>query len=446
MDTQEKKVPQKLIFEEATGDYILLEDGTKLYFKKKPTDYRFDKSLYTGTVQNEKTGEIEFVKFIEIQDYEAPEDRWRGQNLIREGDFQFYYPFIAYVYGNFYGTAVGHLPNETIEKQVFGVRMEYVEGMDVAHYWKEMHEKLKQQTVTWEEIEKQTFKHMRQLLYGMRYYTEYAYPLCYLTRDLNPKNVMIDKYGNVKIIDFDFAHISESDATKKNDPDHALAKFDGFTDPRTVRDREFDIQSEIYEAGKTLFYWINGKLYYNLVERNLYYDKDQEPLAYGNDIERYALRYQEDCYKELRTILGKMCAEPEGRYKCVSEIIKDFEAFLENYYSGEQELEEMQCWNQMPLLQTRKTGRRKKSVGYKICKMGASVCSNPLAEYALRPILVETKEHGKKKLMNVYMIDNRIYYIPAMGVNLKRVRVGEDYEILDGDEFIAEGIKFKFLL
>lgn len=447
MRTRAVKVPQRLVFEEDTKDYILLENGKKLYFKNNPKDnakdYNRDKSFYIGRVENEETGKEEFVKFVNLEDCEESKNKWRIENLKREGAFQFHYPFIVQVYGNFEGIAVGHLANEKIEMQIFGVRMEYVTGMNVACYWKKMDEDIKNNICTWEEIEKQTFKHMRQLLYGMRYYTEYTDP-SYLTRDLKPLNVMIDGFGNVKIIDFDYAHISGSDATKRGEAHHYLGVSDGFTDPRTATEREFDIKSEIYEAGKTLFFWINGKRYFAPSEETMYYNDNT--LAYGNDIGRYAERYQEDCFEELRNILGKMYAPLEQRYENISQIIEDFEAFLEKYYGGKEELEAVQLWNQMSLLQTRGTGRAEKSVGSKICKMGAPVERKPLKEYAMRPIFVETKKHDEKKVMTVYMLHDRIYYIPAMGVKVERVGVRDDYEILDGDEFIAEDIKFKFLL
>lgn len=280
-------------------------------------------NIYNVKAMDEEQQRVCFLKFARY-DSDGFEN-WQIKNLRREGAFQFQCPYIEKIYESFTGI-------DPDGKKVYCVAVEYIEGMNLLEYCKNQKRLMKEGLLTEEKYEQQMFRNMLQLLYGVRYYMNFSAD-AYLHRDLKPENIMVDKKGNLVIVDFDYAHITGSKHTE-NSESWGLALSRGYTDPRTLKGIVPDKMSDVYSIGRILFYWMNGYPYYRNeeLESNLYCKSDE--LGFGLDESRLSLKYMTSNYEKLRKILRKACTDPgkEKRYKDADEILDDLEEFILEYY------------------------------------------------------------------------------------------------------------------
>lgn len=423
----------------AAGDSILNEHGERLYELMESASYN-DKYYVVRAVELGQGREC-LLKFAECED-----DSYKLNNLSREGDFCFYYPFIEQVYGNFTGFA------PTGEK-IYGVALEFVHGTNLRDYRMALEKKLLFDEMDETEVEWTSFRQMMQFLYGMKYYTEYSSQI-YLHRDIKPENVMITEAEDVVIVDFDFAHIAGSDRTMN------LAGWDvafsrGYTSPDIFsewRITAWDITTDVYSAGRLFFFWLNGRAYFT--EEQLEVQKNGQPastvycadkkLGYGIEAnkDRFKKKYLGAAYAKLREILDKMCCNPDVSkpYEKVSDIIADMETFLLGLCDGSQKvLEERLQFGQWRLLQERKYSddRRFALVAYKV--PGEPKVGQPLYENSIRDICYQGK-----LMFSVCNFHNQITYIPAIGREIEACNGREDYSVKDGDRIVCDGVPFEF--
>lgn len=384
-----------------------------------------------------------FLKLVEL---EGADNADEVRNILREGKFQFHYPFIEQVYGS----------KELYSKHkdggrtcYIGVSVEYVEGKDVLEARKELGD-----AALTPEQEIGIYRNILQFLYGMRYYLNFA-DKKYLHRDLKPGNVRIDAFGNVKIIDFDVAHISGSDETENGR--NSVGFSPGYGSPALIRGNAIyrlpDVQDEFYSAGRLIFYWLNGKSYYTVEE---YTRPDTEAprseipyindpaLGFGTKTERYREEYQTPEYKTFRDLLDKMCHSPsEERYEKIEEIIEDYTSFLKSKYrkNTDAELETLMDIESMPVLGDNQTKFEEKTPFVK-SKIKGRMTGKKLPRYSMRDI----KADGIIA-MTIYNLDGEVYYIPAGETRRREYRENEDYRIRNQDVFVTEnGTEITFSL
>lgn len=403
-------------------------------FKDKDFYQRATNGTYTGKAEDLINERNCFLKLTSTDNIDT-EQQIIVNNLTREGKFQFCYPFIERVYGN---VKVRTISNGE-SKYYYGVSVELVEGMDLRDLWKKQGDALKT-----DEGEKKIFRNMLQFLYGMRYYIHFDDPF-YLHRDIKPENVMIDQNGDVKIIDFDFAHISGSTDTfiGKN----YLGFTRGYTSPRGA-EYVVNLQNEFYSVGRLFFFWLCGKDYYELPERSgmgffdLPYVKDPD-LGFGTKTERYPEKFRAEEYKRFRMFLDRLCEVSETKsYKTVDDVIEDFLASLQERYklTTRRQLEELLGIDGFPIL-CKKTESNVITAPNVCFKIGRKpYCGATLDQYMMRDVVI-----GDAAAMMIYNIDNEIYYIPLEGTRRTEYREREDYKIRSGDAFVTkDGIEFKF--
>ena len=391
------------------------------------------KGIICGKAEDIVNDRMCFLKLAQKNDDETGQ-RNAVINLRREGQFQFCYPFIERVYGTF--NAQMSLNGKT--EHLFGVSVEVVEGMDLCNLWKTQGSVLRT-----DDGEKKIFRNMLQFLYGVRYYLHFDNPI-YLHRDIKPENVMIDLNGNVKIVDFDFAHISGSTGTA--DRKHPMGFTRGYASPE-VDPKRVDIQTEFYSIGRLFFFWLIGKHYYGADEssgdfENMLYVINPD-LGFGTKIERYPEKYRADEYRKFRRFLDKLCGSPNSeRYRTIDDVIEDFLDALQERYNltTRRQLEELLGTDDFPIL-SKKTESNEDTAPNVACKIGrGSFDGQPLEQYMMRDIKV-----GDKTAMMIYNIDNEIFYIPLDGTKRAKNREKEDYRIVSGDVFVTEdGTEFKF--
>lgn len=431
------------------GDFII-ENGEKRFELLEPVS--FNSKFYIAHVKDQKLDKECLLKYVDCSDasYEI-------NNLMREGNFQFFYPYIEQVYGNFTGID----PNGDT---VYGVSVEFIHGSDLCTYRKNLEIELETGEITEDDMEALIFRQMIQYLYGMKYYTQFSHQH-YLHRDIKPQNVMITNDGDVKIVDFDYAHISGSTKTQ-NVIGWNLPFSTGYSSPEVFSFNGIkkmpDICTEIYSAGRLFFFWLNGVEYYPQDQRDLKYDNEKgvgipasalycinEDLSYGiySNIDRCKNKYRGERYKKLLSILDKMCSAPEAtnRYGCVDEILSDmYDFLLELYDESNQLLSRKIRYNDMQILTKTMATDEKQfvMVGYKIGN--GSVKGVPLYEYSMRNI-----EVNGVCIMAIYNLDQRVYYYPFVnGLTLRSSNRTKDNEhrINNNDVIIYKDTEISFII
>lgn len=424
------------------NDHITDNDGRPLFRLLEPAGY--NGRYFVVHAWNTVSDRSSLLKFVNVSD-----DTYKINNLTREGNFRFFYPYIEHVYGNFKGV-------DPDGDQIYGAEVEFIEGKNLSEYRIDLEEQIQDGRISREEGEREIFVQMLQFLCGMNYYTSFAKQI-YLQRDLKPDNIRITPDGKVKIVDFDVAHLSGS--TKTMHVAGWEAGFSrGYTSPEVYhlvnRKKGQDLHCEIYSAGRVLFYWLNGVEYYTQeqcmpVEEggspdalfSAPYCRNQE-LAYGTraNRDRFLKRYFRLEYEPLIRILDKMCASPrEERYESIGEIIYDMKQFLLGLCGNSPEktanflrlskpdvLLDTGAWNQRSFI----------PMAYRIngIKKG-----KPLYEKAMQDICVDGR-----CLVTVYNLDGKVYYIPGAGVLAEGL--SQDYTLRGTDRLICDGTEIEFTI
>jgi serine/threonine protein kinase len=84
-------------------------------------------------------------------------------------------------------------------------------------------------------------------------------PLGLIHRDLNPRNVLISKAGEVKILDFGIAKIASRVAQMPKTRAGVVKGTTGYMSPEQAIGREIDPRTDIYQAGLLLFEALTGQ-------------------------------------------------------------------------------------------------------------------------------------------------------------------------------------------
>lgn len=425
-----------------TGEYIKTDLGKRYIFLENTKNrIKGGSAIYSVKALDEEKGEICFLKFA----YYDSDGRtnWIIHNLYRESQFKFNYAYIEHVFEDFSGI-------DPLGKKIYCVCVEYIEGYDLREFCNIQWRKIKEGTLDETEYERKMFRNMLEFLYGVNYYMSYdSEP--YLHRDLKPENLIISKEGKVIIIDFDFAHISQSTNTGivKN---WELGKTRGYTDPRTVNAGIYDKMSDIYSIGKIFFFWLNGYDYFKddelgkgEVEKEEYC-KDLSK-GFGFDKLRFRKKYMDRRYTKLLEIINNMCTDPATgrRYADIETIIKDMTIFFSEYYKcfGKKYEDVLQV-DEMPLLKKRIEQNSKGSpmVLYKVLSPKERKHGHVLQEYTMRDIVI-----NNELIMTIYIIAGVVYFIPSLErKKLIREREGEDFEIHSCDIFETDSFKIQFYI
>jgi len=130
-------------------------------------------------------------------------------------------------------------------------------------------------------------------------------------RDIKPGNIMIDKEGNVKLMDFGIAKIEGSSLTQDTSFYTPL-----YASPEQIKGERVDIRSDIYSLGATFYEMIvgkppfTGKSSLNIITKHL--QEKPEPIS----------KFIPDFDKNLENIIFKMLEKnPKDRFQTPEEII-----------------------------------------------------------------------------------------------------------------------------
>ena len=132
--------------------------------------------------------------------------------------------------------------------------MEYVEGADLKNVMD--HRKKIEQTVPVEEAVFIATKICQGLAYAHELTTGDGRPLNIVHRDITPANVLITKYGEIKIVDFGLAKASSQLA--ESDAGVIKGKF-GYLAPETVMEIGVDHRVDVFAVGIILWEMLAGQ-------------------------------------------------------------------------------------------------------------------------------------------------------------------------------------------
>ena len=134
-------------------------------------------------------------------------------------------------------------------------------------------------------------------------------------RDIKPSNIMIDKDGNVKVMDFGIAKVVGSHLTQST-----LLLTPQYASPEQIKGENVDIRSDIYSLGITLYYMLTGRPPYEGDTPYSIFEKQiRKPLPKISDIRR-------DIPKYIENIIEKATSKnPNNRYRTPYEMMMDLE-------------------------------------------------------------------------------------------------------------------------
>ncbi len=148
-------------------------------------------------------------------------------------------------------------------------------------------------------------------------------PLAIIHRDITPANVLITRYGEVKIVDFGLAKASSQLAA--SDAGVIKGKF-GYLAPETVMEKPVDQRVDVFAVGIILWEMLAG-------QRLFQGESDFQTVRKVRDAVIPSLpQLNRDVPAELDEIVRHALAkDPESRYRTAQELGRDLTRFLFRY-------------------------------------------------------------------------------------------------------------------
>ena len=181
--------------------------------------------------------------------------------------------------------------------------MEYVDGMTLEDHINKR---------TGLIVEERAYPMFRQILDAF----SYAHKHQIVHRDIKPSNILIDRDGNIKILDFGIAQI----LSETNDSGIKGGGTASYMSPEQVHDKPLDPRSDIYSLGVVFYQMLTGKAPYDLAALSPF-DIKQKVLSEALPPMRESYPYVAE---ELQEIINKATGkEPASRYQNCNEMKKD---------------------------------------------------------------------------------------------------------------------------
>jgi serine/threonine protein kinase len=166
-----------------------------------------------------------------------------------------------------------------------------------------------------------------QVAYGL----SYAHSEGVVHRDIKPGNLLLDKRGNIKILDMGLARMEETAAAiaEKEAPDsltkagQVLGTLDYMSPEQAEDAHQVDHRTDVYSLGCTFFRLLTGRPPYKgkTIVNKIVAHKDQ-PIP-------SLVEARAGVPSDLDAVFRRMVAKrPEDRYQSMNELILDLEMFL----------------------------------------------------------------------------------------------------------------------
>ncbi len=202
--------------------------------------------------------------------------------------------------------------------------MEYVDGADL----KALAEfrRARQQRFPIEEACFICVKVCEGLAYAHALVDTNGHPLGIVHRDMSPPNVLITRYGEVKIVDFGLAKANSQ--LERSEPGIIKGKF-GYLSPEAATGREVDARTDIFALGIMLWELLAGR-------RLFQGDSDYETVQRVQAAEVPSLaRLNPQVPEELEGIVRRaLSRQPEARFQSAAELGRALNDFLFHFGRG----------------------------------------------------------------------------------------------------------------
>lgn len=370
----------------------------ELYIEKEIYQHGSKQGLL---VRDKKTKKKYFAKIIYSENTDVFVDK--------ESKVRLYSPFIVRIYGGMFDE----------ERNCFITLIEYIEEPDLSNLIRFF----SPLGVTQEETMRIKHKIVLKILYGVHHYLSMYENDPIVHRDLKPENIMVSKDGEtVKIIDFDWAHLHESNVTllmqrkQRGTP--------GYAEPQAWNSHECTPLMDIYSLG-LVFYFL-------YMEKHHFYGRKEIEAYLIGDEYSYTLKDTARLPGEIRVILQKMIAKREERYQTIDEVIDDFRTYLKKEGYSEM-LEELLT----------EEPSEKMQFSY---KMGCIKYSPMVKNYHFVPICIGSKQERSKNgvlnahILSFYRVNDKMKYA-ILDESCRKMGDSRANEVKVGDKFVYGSIE-----
>lgn len=370
----------------------------ELYIEKEVYQHGSKQGLL---VQDKKTKKKYFAKIIYSENTDVFVDK--------ESKVKLYSPFIVRIYGGMFDE----------ERNCFITLIEYIEEPDLSNLIRFS----SPLGATQEETMQIKNKIVLKILYGVHHYLSMYESDPIVHRDLKPENIMASRDGEiVKIIDFDWAHLHESNVTMLTQ--RKQRGTPGYAEPQAWNSHECTPLMDIYSLGLVFYF-----LY--MEKHHFYGRKEIETYLIGDDYS-YTLKDTPGLPEEIRKILQKMIARREERYQTIDEVMSDFCAYFKK---------EGYLWTLDELLVEQPSEKMQFSY-----KMGCIKYSPMVKNYHFVPICIGSKQERSKNgrvnahILSFYRVNEKMKYA-ILDKECQKIGESTDYEVRVGDKFVYGSIE-----
>lgn len=213
------------------------------------------------------------------------------------------------------------------------ILMEYISGKDVLNIQKTVR---KRREIFGVRTACQVAANVAAGLHHAHFMTDrHGQPLNIIHRDISPQNILVDYFGNVKVIDFGIAKAAvQSTRTQVG----VLKGKMGYMSPEQVTGQKLDHRSDIFAIGTVLWELVTNRRLFNG-------DNEFETMNMVKEAQVVApSTHNPDIPPEVdRIILKALAADREDRYASAGELSQELEAWLQSVNYASQELSNWMC-------------------------------------------------------------------------------------------------------
>ncbi len=196
----------------------------------------------------------------------------------------------------------------TFTDRIQSIVMEYVDGITLKEYIDQ------EKVLKWKEAVHFTVQILRAL--------QHAHDKGIIHRDIKPQNIMVQRDGTIKVMDFGIARFNHSEPTTCTDQVIGSVYY---ISPEQARGDMTDERTDVYSVGVMLFEQLTGSLPFDAadpvsVAMKQISDKPKQPRALNPAIP--------EALEDIT--LRAMQKDVALRYQSAAEMLRDIEAFKEN--------------------------------------------------------------------------------------------------------------------
>jgi len=137
-------------------------------------------------------------------------------------------------------------------------------------------------------------------------------------RDVKPQNILLDKKGNAKLLDFGLAKDTEALVSMLSMTGQSIGTPPYMSPEQHEGHKEIDLRSDLYSLGCTVYHMLTGKPPFDGPTNSAYALQHQEEIPVS------VRKLNPDCPLNLSQVIDRLLAKnPDLRYQDAAELIED---------------------------------------------------------------------------------------------------------------------------